>query len=154
MGRENRISTTYHALQEAINLRKKLRDRSEDDSWTPDWYLVLSTLKPDKAKKWIHCVSSYNHGAYILDQVFPKSENPDDFHSTEFEVDLSDDPIQVLGWNDVEKLKQEAQKIGLNRDWMELGFEWRAQERGIDLEWHFFATPPQTGNELSSGNKE
>jgi|GEM_PF-5040813 len=143
MFKENSIIATYHALREIVDFRKKLRDRSESDSYSFDWEIVLSSLKPNEFKEWLHVLSSYNQGRYIFDQTFPRIDNPEDFHSTEAEIDLSDHPVQAIGYEEVEMLKKQAQLEGLNKDWVDIGFVWRAQERGIDLEWHFRATVPQ-----------
>lgn len=51
-----------------------------------------------------------------------------------------------MGWEEQKKLVQEGVVLGLLEDWIDIGFEQQAQIRGIDLEWHFWATvPPQEG---------
>lgn len=107
-------------------------------------FWVISHLKPEGLKELIHIYSSFNHGCHILDTVFPRVENPEDFHSTEFVVCLTDNPIQVLGWKDKDELVQQGVDEGLHIDWINRGFEKRALERGIDLEWHFFSEPRNT----------
>ena len=100
---------------------------------------------PWNIKESVRRFSSYNYGRWVLDCVFPKSENPDDFHSTEGAVCLTDNPVQVLGWEDIDRLFEAGIEQGFNGDWIDIGFNRRADERRIDLEWHFFETPPQSG---------
>lgn len=104
--------------------------------------VALSLLKPGEYKYWFNVLSSINWGKNMLNQVFPKNENQEDFNSRDGIVDLFDKPIQVLGWDDVKKIKEEGVNLGLEETWIDTGFEEQAEERGIDLEWHFFEEPP------------
>lgn len=100
--------------------------------------LILSTLKkPTELKSWVKALSSVNHGKWIFDQAFPISENPMKYTSTPLEVNLSEQPVQVLGWAETKELEKKGVDQGLDGDWIQWGFENRADERGIDLEWHF-----------------
>jgi len=53
-------------------------------------------------------------------------------------VRLDERPIQVLGWKEQKEMINEGIKAGLDRDYINLGFEMQAEKRGIDLEWAFF----------------
>lgn len=103
---------------------------------------ILKSLKPSEARYLIHVYSSYNWGKHILTKVFPHSENPGEYHSRNGVVVLSEKPEQVLGWEDVKRLTKEGVKMGLDKDYIDLGFEREAERRGIDLEWSFFQNPP------------
>lgn len=135
---ENRFTNTLEAIKKALETRsryqKRYRGQIPDHSSVA---LFLSTLKPETLKTWLKHASSYNHGAYILDQVFPICDNPKQLNSDPFETTHDEQLFQVLGWQEVEDLKQQGTDSGLERDWIEIGFEWRANERGIDLEKHF-----------------
>ncbi len=116
-------------------------------------FWIISHLKPERLKELIHEYSSYNYGWYIFDVVFPRFKNPEDFHSTEFEICLTDNPVQVLGWKETEELVQQGvAEEGLDEDWINIGFEKRALERGIDLEWHFFSEPRNISKQNSVSN--
>lgn len=105
--------------------------------------MALKYLKPSKLRELMLIKSSVNHGAWVFDQAYPGYDNPDDFHSTEHVICLDENPIQVLGWDDCDELKQEGVDEGLRLHWIEYGFKERSIEKGIDLEWHFFHTPLQ-----------
>lgn len=144
--KESKIVHTVNAAREAISLRIQAFEKGYDGyrlDPLEKWFLALRTLNPMELKKWIHCASSYNYGWHIFDQTFPVYENPEPFHSTPLMVDLTDDPVQVLGWKEVDELIEEGVQQGLLKRWIELGFNMRSEERGIDLEWHFFATSRQ-----------
>jgi len=105
-------------------------------------FWILSHLPPKKLAEVIRRYSSFNHGRWILNQVFPRHKNSDDFHSTGSTICLTDNPIQVLGWQDMEDLIQQGvNEKKLNKDWIRFGFHDEAEQRGIDLEWHFFEYP-------------
>ena len=110
----------------------------------------LMKLRLKELKQVTLAYSSYNHGKFILDSVFPTVDNPEPFHSTSFVVDLSDRPVQVLGWADKNRMTEQGVATGLIEEWIDLGFSRRAIERGIDLEWHFHQFPPQ--NSMQTGN--
>ena len=107
------------------------------------FFFILDKLRPKELKQVLLIYSSHNYGQFILDSVFPKFDNPEPFHSTEFVVDLSDQVVQVLGWQEQKQMVNDGVKEGLIRGWIDAGFEDRATERGIDLEWHFFEFPRQ-----------
>ena len=113
---------------------------------------IVSKLRPKELKKLVNIFSSYNHGKYILDSVFPRNENPDDFHSNEFAVCSVDNPVQVLGWDDYESMITQGVEEGLSEDWITFGFEERAIERGINLEWYFFENPSQVDSQSKTGS--
>lgn len=159
--KNNILVNTLRATRSAIDLRIKAKERGEFGYKLYSFekvILALRTLYPTELRLWINLSSSYTYGAHIFDQTFPQSENPDPFHSTPESVDLSDNPQQVLGWKEVEALKKEGVSQGLNYGWIDLGFEMSAQERGIDLEWHFYSVPRQKiqksdSNQLTDGNR-
>lgn len=155
MSLKEKTVRTVEAAKAAIDLKIKSKEHGEFGYklfLIEKMVLAFQTLRPKELRKWMNFASSYRHGAYILDQVFPKYENPEPFHSTVTMVDLSDNPVQVLGWNDVEELTKQGIEQGLNRNWIDLGFNIRAEERGIDLEGSFFATPPtRDDHTLDSG---
>jgi len=99
-------------------------------------------LSKKKLKELIQMYSSCNYGVHLLNSVFPKIENPDGFHSQNGEVYLNEHPVQVMGWKKYDELIEEGVKSGLNKDYIIFGFEMQAENRGIDLEWHFFEEVP------------
>lgn len=103
---------------------------------------ALSTLRPDKLKLWINRASSVNWGKNILARIFPKSENPEDYHSGDGVIRLDEHPVQVLGWEDKDRMVKEGVSLGLSEGWIDRGFESEARRKGLDLEFHFFAHPP------------
>jgi len=143
------FKTTFTATKQAVRFR--IQQEEESNAFNdrlplsrPERILIgVSTLYPPVLKSWIIATSSYNFGSSILDQVFPRFENLQEFHSTESELDLNDHPVQVLGGNEVDDLKKEGINNGLNGNWIDIGFENRAIKRGIDLEWHFRSTVHQ-----------
>lgn len=137
------IIDTMKFAKEAIELvtRKTNEGRRFNDNYQlggiEKIIFTLSQLKSKEFKQVLLIYSSYNHGRFILDSVFPKYDNPEPFHSTKYEVDLSDRPIQVLGWAEQSQMKKDGIEEGLIKEWIDVGFYDRAEERGIDLESHF-----------------
>ena len=136
---------------EAFNfeVREINRARWENDRWQMTSFekllLLVRTLKPSETKELICNYASYEWGRNILTQVFPKAENPDEYHSRNGVVCVSESPIQVLGWQEFDDLKDEGVGNGLKRDYIDLGFNNEAENRGIDLEWSFFEKPRNSG---------
>lgn len=104
--------------------------------------IVADTLCPPHLKQWVKITSSVNFGRHLLEQTFPRDLNPKDFHSTEFEVDLTENPIQELDWDDIDLRKRVGVSQGLYPNWIDYGFEDQAETRGIDPESHLFQYPP------------
>lgn len=121
----------YASDKSALNLIGKIR-------------ITCSTMLPWQLIKWSRMASSVNHGRWILNATFPASDNPEPFNSTPDMIVLNEIPIQVLGWEDVKHLKAQGVEEGLDRDLIDIGFNRRAEERGIDLEFFFHHTPPTT----------
>lgn len=140
---------TLSIIRDAINFEVERQNRAlyEGDrvplSGLEKLSFILSTLKPEELKRVINVISSVNFGRHILTNVFPKSENPEEYHSRNGEVCLSEHPVQVLGWKEKKHLVQEGVKLGFDEDWIVYGFEDEAERRGIDLEWHFAEEPPK-----------
>lgn len=152
--RNHKIVTTLSAARSAIVFRIKEEERGEFGAklfLIEKVFLAVQMLNLLELRFWINVVSSHTYGTHILDQVFPISKNPDAFNSTEFVIDVSDNPVQVLGWKDVETLTEQGVEEGLNRRWIEDGFEDRARERGIDLEWHFYPEPREDTKPIDLG---
>jgi hypothetical protein len=106
-----------------------------------DFSTIIKTLNSKELRYWVTAVSSVNYGKHLLDEVFPRSENSDDYHSRNGIVYLNEHPVQVLGWEDYEvRKKQGIDEYGLEHEWISVGFEKRANERGIDLESSFHGT--------------
>lgn len=122
--------------------RKDTWDVPEPNDWILHLRTVLKMIKPGELKRWIQIEHSVKYGASILDQVFTIDDNPDKYNSTEWVIDLIDKPVQILGWEDVDNLTKRGVNQGLNKGWINFGFEVRAIKRGIDLEWHFHKFPP------------
>lgn len=119
----------YELDEPALNLIDKIR-------------ITCSTMLPRQVRKWSRMVSSVNHGRWILDATFPASDNPEPFSSTPEMIVLNERPVQKLGWEDVNHLKAQGVEEGLDRDLIDIGFNRRAEERGIDLEFFFYHIPP------------
>lgn len=105
--------------------------------------IVLDHIRSKpKMQELVNTYSSVQYGAHLLNSVFPKYENPDEFHSRNGVVMLEEHPTQVMGWDEYEAQIDEGVKMGLERRYIEFGFNKQADERGIDLEWSFHATVP------------
>jgi hypothetical protein len=152
MHERNIITGTIEAAQTAVNFRLDFAKHALRDGPVPsDLYLILDTLKPWKLKYWIKYASSVNFGKSLLDEVFPKYDNPEEYHSRGDIVCLDEHPVQVMGWKECDAKKKEAiVKYHLDRNAVEHGFWTRAEERGIDLEWSFFEKVPQKKDPVSS----
>lgn len=111
---------------------------------------LATNLRPDWLRQQVQILSSENYGRHVLEQVFPRYDNPEDFHSTEWEIRLDEHPVQVLGWAEQQQLVQEGVEMGLDEMWIDRGFVLQSGERGIDLEWHFYQHPPRCGDEQTS----
>ncbi len=143
------IGMTKGAIRFALEQRE--RALYNNDMFMFPWEraaFLVSILKPAELRRRINIYSSFLYGCSIFDQVFPKYDNPDPFHSTEAAVCLDDNPIQVMGWAEQEELVQQGVKEGFQEDWIIVGFEERAGERGIDLEWHFSEHPTEKPTSL------
>jgi len=142
------IQDTVKLVKEVIEFRLERED--ERRYFNDNWPLVglsrcafaLTTLKPSTLKEEMKIASSVNWGRNILTRVFPKSENPNEYHSRDGTVCLNERPVQVLGWEDRENMIKEGVEAGLDGDWIDYGFEIESKKRGIDLEWSFYKTPP------------
>ena len=88
---------------------------------------ILSTLQPKELKKAIKILSSVNYGRHILTTVFPKIENPQEYHSTEDVIYLEEQPVQVIGWKGKEDLVLEGVEKGFGETWIDYGFEVEAE---------------------------
>ena len=134
--------------KEAIGFAMDQREKAayRDDMFLFPWEkaaYLLSLLKPAELREWIKILSSYKYGQWVFDSVFPRYDNPEEYHSTEYEICLDDNPIQVLGWQEEKELIQEGVKAGFKEDWINAGFVLRSRERGIDLDLHFAEFSPQ-----------
>lgn len=143
----------FKFIQAAFEFEFKLRDQSrhENDDYPLNGfekfqYIVSTLLSKEETRLLIQTYSSYNYGAHILNSVFPKSENPEDYHSRDGVVFITEHPVQVLGWDDEKRLIKEGIEQGLNEDYIRMGFELQAEERGIDLEWSFQEHVPGINN--------
>jgi hypothetical protein len=105
--------------------------------------IVTTVLSKEKMKQLICNYSSYNYGTHLLTSVFPKADNPDEFHSRNGVIRLDEHPLQAMGWKEYEQLIEDGVKMGLDESYISRGFEEQARKRGIDLEWAFFAEVPQ-----------
>jgi hypothetical protein len=134
------VFEAFQFLMEQENKSRYFNDRLP--MWGPETAkFIIENLKPEAFRDVIAVYSSFNYGKYILDTIFPRYENPEDYHSRDGVVRLDEHPIQVLGWDDYDQMVQEGLKNGLIEDWIDRGLEHQARERGIDPEWHFFADP-------------
>lgn len=107
--------------------------------------IVLDHLRSKpKMEQLVNAYSSVQYGAHLLNSVFPKHENPDEFHSRNGIVMLEEHPAQVMGWDEYKAQIDEGVKMGLDQRYIEFGFEEQAGERGIDLEWSFHAIIPDS----------
>lgn len=156
----SKFINTILAASEAIDLR--LSRKHQDDPLDilghmgnlekllfklDDFSTILKTLNPKELRYWVKAVSSANYGRHLLDAVFPRSENPEDYHSRNGIVRLDEHPVQVLGWEDYEeRKKQGVDEYSLDRDWITVGFGKRAEERGIDLEMSFHSKAQEGNN--------
>lgn len=102
----------------------------------------ITTLEPKMWRAWKRNVSSLYHGRWVFNQVFPKSENPVEYTSTEAYISICESPVQVLGWAETDALIEQGVQEGLDGNWIRMGFDRQAQLRGISLEWSFFQYPP------------
>jgi len=155
--RSSKIADSIKAVKAAIDLKLSLGHEGSLDVWD---YLsfpakmyttlhklsvVLRTLKPNELKVWFTAASSVNYGRSLLDEVFPRYENPDDYNSRRGVIVLNEHPVQVLGWKDYqERLQRGIAEHGLADEWIAYGFNRRAEERGIDLEWSFHGEVPKS----------
>jgi hypothetical protein len=136
-------------MAEAFRFEFEQRDRGrlENDRYPMNSvekirYVLSTLLSKDQTKEVLRVYSSYQYGAYVLSSVFPKNLNPDEYHSRYGVVRLDEHPVQALGWKEYEELIEEGVRSGLDKRYIEFGFERKATERGIDLEWHFHAEVP------------
>ncbi len=149
--KERKINTLSY-LGEAVKFDIELNNRLRyENDYYPMSFLekilfTLKSLSPKEARILIRNYASFSWGRHILTQVFPKEENPEEYHSRGGVVCLNEHPRQVLGWEDVKRLKKEGVKKALDSVYIDLGFEKEAENTGIDLEWSFFETPPQVGH--------
>jgi hypothetical protein len=144
---------TLRTVKEAVSFaldQKEKADYRDDTFMFPweKWAYAISILRPAELREWINILSSYHYGQWVFDSVFPKFDNPEDYHSTEFEICLTDNPIQVLGWAEKDELVQKGMDEGFQEDWINVGFILRSYERGIDIEWHFAEFVPQESKVL------
>lgn len=105
--------------------------------------MVLKTfLSRKEYQQFLRRFNSLNYGIYLSYSVFPKFENPDEFHSRNGVVALNEHPVQVIGSREYEQRIEDGVKEGLDKRYIELGFDREAEKRGIDLEWSFFSEVP------------
>lgn len=149
------LKNSFRAAKEALEFRLAY-ERQEGDllgesSSPPElrgmffqakMLIVADTLCPPHLKQWVKIASSVKFGRYLLQQTFPRDLNPNDYHSTQFEVDLTEHPVQELSWDDINSRKAIGRSQGLDPDWIDYGFEDQAETRGIDPEFHLFQNPP------------
>lgn len=141
---------TLKAAKQAYEFRKKRAtdpfvhgDEPEPDDFITRARIIISLLNKDELTRQILYASSANYGGWVFDQVFPRADNPVEFNSTPSMISLSDRPVQVLGWKETDDLLQQGNRVhDLDEQWTQIGFHMRAQERRIDLEWHFHEFPP------------
>jgi hypothetical protein len=145
---KEQISATQF-IKEAFQFRFKRIDsgRFENDRYPMSSFekiklIVLTLVSKRKTEELIQMYSSYNYGVYLLNSVFPKIDNPDEFHSRDGVVCLEEHPIQAMGWKEHDELIEKGVQSGLNEDYIIIGFETEAERRGIDLEWAFFENVP------------
>ncbi|KKQ55890.1 MAG: hypothetical protein US75_C0012G0033 [Candidatus Woesebacteria bacterium GW2011_GWC1_38_13] len=145
--KENKLNPAGYFVN-ALRFEIQMTDacRRKNDRWSmtlPEKISLLAqSLKPAKAKELIRNYSSFNWGRHILTLTFPKAENPEEYHSRNGVVCINESPVQMLGWDDLKRLTEEGIEKGLDKDYIDRGFEIEAERRGIDLEWSFFDTPP------------
>lgn len=91
---------------EAVDFRLKIVDEQKhfNDRYplmAPVKYaLMIDTLKLRTLREWMRRLSSARYGEHLFDRVFPKSENPKEYHSCEGMIALDESPVQVLGWEE------------------------------------------------------
>jgi hypothetical protein len=137
--------SAFHFIKEAFQCEfdQRNRGRYENDRYPMSAfekfrYVVSTLLSKGDMQELIRVYSSYNYGVHLLNSVFPKLENPEEFHSRDGYVRLDEHPTQVMGWKEHDEIIDEGVKQGFDRDYINLGFELQAEKRGIDLEWSFF----------------
>lgn len=143
------LRETLGVAKEAVSFALDQREKAmfNNDMFMFPWEKAayfLSLFRPAELRRWIKILSSYKYGQWVFDSVFPRYENPEDYHSTEYEICLDDNPVQVLGWQEQKELFQQGVEQGLKEDWINAGFILRSRERGIDLDCHFFEFAPGT----------
>ena len=106
-------------------------------------YIIRTFASKEKTKRLINLFSAINYGADILNIVFPKYDNPTEFHSTDTAVRLDEHPIQVIGWKEYKDLISKGVEAGLDRYEIIGGFSLKAEQRGINLEHSFHSEVPQ-----------
>jgi len=111
---------------------------------------VAVNLKPDFLRRNIRVLSSMRYGRHVFDCAFPRFENLDDYGSNEWSVNLSDRPVQVLGWAEREEMFQQGVRQGLEWTWIDTGWYERSLARGIDEEFHFARFAPEPGTRPKS----
>ncbi len=110
-------------------------------------FVVDHLRSKDKMRELVLKYSAFNYGAHLLNSVFPKYDNPEEFHSKDGIVCLDEHPVQVMGWKEYEEqIELGVSSMGLDRNYIIWGFNQQAEERGIDLEWHFSAEAPTKPN--------
>jgi hypothetical protein len=156
----SKLVDSIKAVKEAVELRLSFGDKNGLNVWNylsfPEkayinlhkLNIALQTLKPAELKTWVLAASSVNYGKSLLDEVFPKYENPDDYHSRSGITVLNEHPVQVLGYKEYwEKHQKGIKEFGLIDEYISLGFGRRAEERGIDLEWSFHGEVPKANDQ-------
>ena len=155
----NSVLLTAKLATEAIKMELDRMDAAqlENDRYPLNIFekfaYVISQLHPDRLKELIVIMKSLEYGGYILNCVFPKYDNPEEFHSRDGKVYFGEHPVQVLGWKEEEDLIEEGIQSGLLREWVEAGLWRQAEVRGIDLEWSFFEFPPSKDGQPSPVKK-
>ena len=143
------LAFVIDAIKFRIQIEEKSRYFSDDYLFGYEKILLaLNSLKPKEFKQVVLVYSSYNWGRHILTEIFPRIKNPNNYGSTNGCVNLSDNPIQVYGWDYEKEQTQLGIDKGLIEEWISAGFGAEAEARGIDLEWHFFQTPRETPQTL------
>lgn len=132
--------------------RTRLANNTYEFTGIEKLIFTLSRLNPERLQEIIRQFSSYNYGKHLLDQVFPRCDNPYDFNSIQESILLTENPVQVLGWQETDKLTQKGVDQGLVKLWIEIGFEERAEQRGIDTEWHFHENPKNIPGQNNPSN--
>jgi len=149
----NRMKFLKQAFEFEFNNvnRDRMQNLEDPMSFSEKIALVLNHLRSkQKMENLVLLFNSFNYGAHLLNSVFPKNDNPEQFHSTEFVVQLDERPKQVMGWKEYEEQIKNGVATGLSRDAILWGFNRQAEDRGISLEWSFFPEVPKQTN-MSSG---
>jgi hypothetical protein len=138
-------------LKEAFNFKfnRINNTRIEDDDFPLSIiekvdYIIKTLASKEKTTRLINLFSAINYGADILNAVFPKYDNPEEYHSTDTTVRLDEHPVQVMGWSEYEELIAKGVEDGLDRDEIIGGFFLKAKQRGINLEHSFHSQVPMT----------